>query len=53
MKEVRGQGKTGYNRIRHALWDQDQRDCVEYERRVNGITKGKVYTGNASDEITS
>ena len=46
----------GYNRIRHALWDQDQCDCGGgggYEWRVNGGTKEGMHTGNTGDEITS
>lgn len=49
----RGQEKTGYNRVRHALWDQDQCHCGENEWRVNGEVKDGMRTGNTGDEVTS
>jgi hypothetical protein len=45
--------EVDYDRVRHALWNQDQCDCGCDEWVIDRYKDGGINTGNAGDEITS
>lgn len=41
--------EEGYNCVRHALWNQDQRDCENISGRRTDMER--VHTSNAGDKV--